>query len=107
MEEVLEAQAATMASASNPNRNTRPIGIPLCKLGKYKEFVSLSTIYLMPFLAKHSTKHRNYGSLSSAGLPKQYLKETVSASKLKLWRSHIHIQRIGSDNKHDSMQGNQ
>ncbi|GJS11158.1 hypothetical protein Tco_0367954 [Tanacetum coccineum] len=30
----LEAQAATMASASNPNRNTRPTGTPVAKNGK-------------------------------------------------------------------------
>ncbi|GKA50061.1 hypothetical protein Tco_0743134 [Tanacetum coccineum] len=34
----LEAQAATMASASNPNRNTRPTHV--AKTGKYKEFIS-------------------------------------------------------------------
>ncbi|GJU32170.1 reverse transcriptase domain-containing protein [Tanacetum coccineum] len=33
----LEAQAATMASASNPNRNTGPTGTPAVKTGNYKE----------------------------------------------------------------------
>ncbi|GJX28560.1 reverse transcriptase domain-containing protein [Tanacetum coccineum] len=42
---LLEAQAATMASASNPNRNTRPIGIPVAKTGNYKEFVSCQPFY--------------------------------------------------------------
>ncbi|GKC98564.1 reverse transcriptase domain-containing protein, partial [Tanacetum coccineum] len=37
----LEAQAATMASASNPNRNTNPTGTPAVKTGNYKEFISL------------------------------------------------------------------
>ncbi|GJT14643.1 hypothetical protein Tco_0861685 [Tanacetum coccineum] len=37
----LEAQAATMASASNPNRNTGPTGIPVTKTGNYKEFSKL------------------------------------------------------------------
>ncbi|GKA41103.1 hypothetical protein Tco_0733696 [Tanacetum coccineum] len=42
----LEAQAATMASASNPNRNTRLIGIPVTKTGgNYKEFVSYQPFY--------------------------------------------------------------
>ncbi|GKB23634.1 hypothetical protein Tco_0863035 [Tanacetum coccineum] len=41
----LEAQAATMASASNPNRNTRPTGIPVTKMGNYKEFVSCQPFY--------------------------------------------------------------
>ncbi|GKC53076.1 hypothetical protein Tco_1075821, partial [Tanacetum coccineum] len=36
----LEAQAATMASASNPNRNTSPTGTPVVKTGNYKEFIS-------------------------------------------------------------------
>ncbi|GJY97459.1 reverse transcriptase domain-containing protein [Tanacetum coccineum] len=36
----LEAQAATMASTSNPNRNTGPTGTPVAKTGKYKEFKS-------------------------------------------------------------------
>ncbi|GJY73045.1 ribonuclease H-like domain-containing protein [Tanacetum coccineum] len=41
----LEAQAATMASASNPNRNTGPTGIPVAKTGNYKEFVSCQPFY--------------------------------------------------------------
>ncbi|GKE84712.1 hypothetical protein Tco_1558454, partial [Tanacetum coccineum] len=38
----LEVQAATMASASNPNRNT---GTPTVKTGNYKEFISYQTFY--------------------------------------------------------------
>ncbi|GJX55690.1 reverse transcriptase domain-containing protein [Tanacetum coccineum] len=38
----LESQAATMASASNPNRNTNPTGTPAMKMGNYKEFISLT-----------------------------------------------------------------
>ncbi|GKD49278.1 reverse transcriptase domain-containing protein, partial [Tanacetum coccineum] len=41
----LKAQAASMASASNPNRNTRPTGTPLVKTGNYKEFVSCQPFY--------------------------------------------------------------
>ncbi|GJV31243.1 reverse transcriptase domain-containing protein [Tanacetum coccineum] len=41
----LEAQAATMASASNPNRNTGPTGTPVAKTGNYKEFVSCQPFY--------------------------------------------------------------
>ncbi|GJT34851.1 reverse transcriptase domain-containing protein [Tanacetum coccineum] len=41
----LEAQAATMASASNPNRNTEPTGSPVSKIGNYKEFVSCQPFY--------------------------------------------------------------
>ncbi|GJR07271.1 hypothetical protein Tco_0530255 [Tanacetum coccineum] len=41
----LEAQTATMASASNPNRNTGPTGTPVSKKGNYKEFVSCQPFY--------------------------------------------------------------
>ncbi|GJW55421.1 reverse transcriptase domain-containing protein [Tanacetum coccineum] len=41
----LEAQAATMASASNPNRNTGPTGTPVAKMGNYKEFVRCEPFY--------------------------------------------------------------
>ncbi|GJV50513.1 hypothetical protein Tco_1440725 [Tanacetum coccineum] len=41
----LEAQATTMASASIPNRNTRPTGTPIAKTRNYKEFVSCQPFY--------------------------------------------------------------
>ncbi|GKF81575.1 hypothetical protein Tco_0240177 [Tanacetum coccineum] len=41
----LEAQTSTMASASNPNRNTGPTGTPVAKRGNYKEFVSYQPFY--------------------------------------------------------------
>ncbi|GJY58598.1 hypothetical protein Tco_0458490 [Tanacetum coccineum] len=41
----LEAQAATMASASNPDRNTGPTGTPVVKTGNYKEFISCQPFY--------------------------------------------------------------
>ncbi|GKE91156.1 hypothetical protein Tco_1572251 [Tanacetum coccineum] len=41
----LKAQAATMASASNPNRNIGPTGTPVTKRGNYKEFVSCQPFY--------------------------------------------------------------
>ncbi|GJT60866.1 putative reverse transcriptase domain-containing protein [Tanacetum coccineum] len=40
-----QAQAATMASASNPNRNTGPTGTPAVKTGNYKEFISCQPFY--------------------------------------------------------------
>ncbi|GJU62803.1 putative reverse transcriptase domain-containing protein [Tanacetum coccineum] len=40
-----KAQAATMASASNPNRNTGPTGTPVVKTGNYKEFLSYQLFY--------------------------------------------------------------
>nr|GFA75423.1 reverse transcriptase domain-containing protein [Tanacetum cinerariifolium] len=41
----LEAQAATMASISNPNRNTGPTGTLVAKTGNYKEFISCHPFY--------------------------------------------------------------
>ncbi|GJU63507.1 hypothetical protein Tco_1245342 [Tanacetum coccineum] len=41
----LKAQAATIASASNPNRNTGPTGTPVAKTGNFKEFVSYQPFY--------------------------------------------------------------
>ncbi|GKG12030.1 hypothetical protein Tco_0346267, partial [Tanacetum coccineum] len=41
----LEAQAASMASASNPNRNTGPTGTHVAKMGNYKEFISYQPFY--------------------------------------------------------------
>ncbi|GJT67619.1 reverse transcriptase domain-containing protein [Tanacetum coccineum] len=41
----LKAQAASMASDSNPNRNTEPTGTPVAKIGNYKEFVSCQPFY--------------------------------------------------------------
>ncbi|GKA22986.1 hypothetical protein Tco_0825301 [Tanacetum coccineum] len=41
----LETQAATMASTSNPNRNTEPTGTLGTKMGNYKEFISCQPFY--------------------------------------------------------------
>nr|GEV00254.1 reverse transcriptase domain-containing protein [Tanacetum cinerariifolium] len=41
----LEAQAATMANANNPNRNTGPTRILVEKIGNYKEFISCQPFY--------------------------------------------------------------
>ncbi|GJZ34155.1 reverse transcriptase domain-containing protein [Tanacetum coccineum] len=41
----LEAQAATMAGASNPNRNTSPTETPVAKTGNYKELISCLPFY--------------------------------------------------------------
>nr|GFA77608.1 reverse transcriptase domain-containing protein [Tanacetum cinerariifolium] len=42
---VLEAQAATMASTDNLNRNTGPRENPVAKRGSYKEFISYQPFY--------------------------------------------------------------
>ncbi|GJR24148.1 hypothetical protein Tco_0972675 [Tanacetum coccineum] len=41
----LEAQAAAMANADIPNRNTEPREIPVAKRGKYKEFINSQPFY--------------------------------------------------------------
>ncbi|GKD29920.1 reverse transcriptase domain-containing protein [Tanacetum coccineum] len=41
----LEAQAATMASTSNLNRNTGPTRTPVVKTGSYKEFIRCQPFY--------------------------------------------------------------
>ncbi|GJY29965.1 hypothetical protein Tco_0405732 [Tanacetum coccineum] len=41
----LEAQAAAMANADNPNRNIEPIEIPVAKRGNYKEFINCQPFY--------------------------------------------------------------
>ncbi|GJZ18144.1 hypothetical protein Tco_0554267 [Tanacetum coccineum] len=41
----LEAQAATMANASNPDRNTNPTRNPEVKTGNYKDFISCQPFY--------------------------------------------------------------
>ncbi|GJW73245.1 reverse transcriptase domain-containing protein [Tanacetum coccineum] len=41
----LKAQAASMTSDSNPNRNTGPTRTPVAKTGNYKEFVSCQPFY--------------------------------------------------------------
>nr|GEY33680.1 reverse transcriptase domain-containing protein [Tanacetum cinerariifolium] len=41
----LEAQAAMMVNANNPNRNSSLTGIPIVKMGNYKEFISCQPFY--------------------------------------------------------------
>ncbi|GKB76669.1 hypothetical protein Tco_0943564 [Tanacetum coccineum] len=41
----LEAQAAAMTNAENPNINTKPREIPVAKRGNYKEFISCQPFY--------------------------------------------------------------
>ncbi|GJR22977.1 hypothetical protein Tco_0971504 [Tanacetum coccineum] len=43
--EEIQARLITIASASNPNRNTRPTGTPIAKMGNYNEFISCQTFY--------------------------------------------------------------
>ncbi|GKA26305.1 reverse transcriptase domain-containing protein [Tanacetum coccineum] len=45
IESLGKAQAATMASTNNPNRNTGPTGTPIARKGNYKEFISYQPFY--------------------------------------------------------------
>ncbi|GJT61311.1 putative reverse transcriptase domain-containing protein [Tanacetum coccineum] len=104
----LEAQAATMASASNPDRNTDPTGTPAVKTGNYKEFISCQPFYFM-----------NYGSISQTGVPNndklleafieglpRSIKGNVTASKPQTLKEAINIAQrlIDQVTKHAPMQ---
>nr|GEZ00051.1 putative reverse transcriptase domain-containing protein [Tanacetum cinerariifolium] len=54
----LEAQAATTANTSNLNRNISPIGIPVAKMGNYKEFISCQPFYFNVMEKKKSDEKR-------------------------------------------------
>ncbi|GJV76667.1 hypothetical protein Tco_1508251 [Tanacetum coccineum] len=71
----LEAQAATMASASNPNKNTGPTRTPVEKTGNYKEFVSCQ-----PFYYNGTKQHEKLMEAFIGGLP-QSIEGNVTASK--------------------------
>ncbi|GJW93896.1 transposon ty3-I gag-pol polyprotein, partial [Tanacetum coccineum] len=91
----LKAQTAAMASASNPNRNTRPREIPIEKRGNYKEFVScpyrFTSMKLMEVFIN--------------GLPRS-IEGNVTASKPQTLEEAINITQRLMDQiiKHDSVQ---
>ncbi|GKF20089.1 hypothetical protein Tco_0068727 [Tanacetum coccineum] len=55
----LEAQAAAMANADNPNKNTGPKEIPAAKRGNYKEFISCQWYWIFTKRQKHSQTGQN------------------------------------------------
>ncbi|GJV00073.1 hypothetical protein Tco_1329343 [Tanacetum coccineum] len=65
----LEAQAATMASANNPDRNTGPIGTPAVKTGNYKEFISNLSTLMVGHLSKNCLKQERQTYWESNQLP--------------------------------------
>nr|GEW29706.1 putative reverse transcriptase domain-containing protein [Tanacetum cinerariifolium] len=75
----LEAQAATMANTSNPNRNTGPTGTSVAKIGNYKEFISCQPFYF-------------------SGLPRS-IKGNVTASKPQTLEEAINITQRLMDQK--------
>ncbi|GJY57573.1 hypothetical protein Tco_0456688 [Tanacetum coccineum] len=71
----LEAQAATMANADNPNRNTGPREIPVAKRGNYKEFISCQPFYFNGTMEYQTP--RNLWKSSSVDYP-EVLKESTT-----------------------------
>ncbi|GKA07466.1 hypothetical protein Tco_0686690 [Tanacetum coccineum] len=78
----LEAQAAAMANADNPNRNTGPREIPVAKRGNYKEFINCQ-----PFYFNGTEGAVDLIRWFELGLP-QSIEGNVIALNLRLWRSH-------------------
>ncbi|GJV68885.1 hypothetical protein Tco_1484394 [Tanacetum coccineum] len=66
----LEAQAVTMASTSNLNRNTGPTGTPAVKTGNYKEFISCQPFYFNG--TEGVEKPSNYGTELNKASDEQY-----------------------------------
>ncbi|GJW99664.1 hypothetical protein Tco_0183578 [Tanacetum coccineum] len=85
----LEAQDATMASASNPNRNTGPSGTPVVKTGNYKELISRQPFYFNG-MEEYKTPQ---GKLLEAFIGRTFLGYgwIVTASKLQTLRKPLNI----------------
>nr|GEX62339.1 putative reverse transcriptase domain-containing protein [Tanacetum cinerariifolium] len=115
----LEAQAATMANANNPNRNIGPTGIPVVKTGNYKEFISCQPFYfngtkgavalsaglnepsqyslvadriqrINSLMPEHGSKHRKTLGSFHRGLPRS-IEGNVTASKPQTLEEAINI----------------
>ncbi|GJW56376.1 reverse transcriptase domain-containing protein [Tanacetum coccineum] len=95
----LGAQAATMASTCNPNRNTRTTGTPVAKTGSYKEFIS----FLCPNMVPNTEKLLE---AFIGGLPRS-IEGNVTASKPQTLEEAITITQRLMDQvtKHNSEQG--
>ncbi|GKC65235.1 hypothetical protein Tco_1097833 [Tanacetum coccineum] len=97
----LEAQAATMASASNPNRNAGPTGTPIAKTGNYKEFVNCQPFYfngtegvvgLIRWFERTESvfSHRNYAEDKKV----TFATGTLTDDALSWWNSYAQPIRI-------------
>ncbi|GJW49165.1 hypothetical protein Tco_0090516 [Tanacetum coccineum] len=100
----LEAQAATMANASNPNRNTGPTGTPVVKTGNYKEFISCQPFYLNgtegavglirwferteSVFSRSRCAEENKVTFATGYSSKNYVRKFLRALHLK-WRSRV------------------
>nr|GFA10270.1 hypothetical protein [Tanacetum cinerariifolium] len=90
---VLEAQAAAMANADNPNRNPGPRETPVAKRGNYKEFISCQPLQFN-------------GTKGAVGLIRWSIEGNVTASKPHTLEEAINIAKRLMDQKikHNSTQ---
>nr|GEV73359.1 reverse transcriptase domain-containing protein [Tanacetum cinerariifolium] len=111
----LEAQAATMANTSNPNRSTGPTRTPVAKTGNYKEFISYQPFYfngtliddalswwnaytqpmgeiprVSSIMPKYGAEHREILEAFIGGLPRS-IEGNVTASKPQTLEEAINI----------------
>ncbi|GJU08862.1 hypothetical protein Tco_1125292 [Tanacetum coccineum] len=82
----LEAQAATMANTSNPNKNTGPTGTPVVKTGNYKEFISCQHFYfnvecIRPTYGSSSSKSNHMDGVEKASDKQLSLEDYLEVSK--------------------------
>ncbi|GJS64107.1 hypothetical protein Tco_0678671 [Tanacetum coccineum] len=111
----LEAQAATMGNADNPNRNTGSREIPVAKRGNYKEFINCQPFYfngtkgavdlILWFERTESVFSRSKCAeedrvIFATGLPRS-IEGNVTTSKLQTLRKATNIAHrlMGSNNK--------
>ncbi|GJX61680.1 reverse transcriptase domain-containing protein [Tanacetum coccineum] len=102
----LKAQAATMANADNPNRNTGPREIPVAKMGNYKEFISYQPFYfngtegvvgLIHWFERTESvfSHSNYAEKNKVTFPTS----TLTNDALSWWNSYAQPIRIDQANQ--------
>ncbi|GJZ27715.1 putative reverse transcriptase domain-containing protein [Tanacetum coccineum] len=98
------AQAATMASASNPDRNTSPTGILAVKTGNYKEFISHQPFYFNGMEGAIGLIH--WFERTEPVFSRSSIEGNVTASKLQTLEEAINIAQRLMDQvtKHAPMQ---
>ncbi|GJW19480.1 putative reverse transcriptase domain-containing protein [Tanacetum coccineum] len=109
----LEAQAATMASTSNPNRNIGPTGTPVAKTRNYKEFISCQPFYfneeiqeLAVLMPETWYQTRETHEVFIGGLPRSIRSEMYPSKPQTLEEAITITQRLMDQvTKHNSMQG--
>nr|GEU41699.1 putative reverse transcriptase domain-containing protein [Tanacetum cinerariifolium] len=107
----LEAQAATMSNANNPNRNIGPTGIPVVKTGNYKEFISCQPFYFNVLCPNMVPNNQKLLEVFIGGLPRsiegnvtlskpQILEEAINTAQMLMDQVTKHTSaQVSSDNK--------